>query len=262
MKLLLDTVSLWPNADEKYLLGGSLVDEAIRDYLIEQGFAVKDHTLKNWDTGDGKFRFRTFKEEKNSTLKDGRAITELGMNFLAAICNPYEEMPSVRYGSDKTKLITPEIFETVICNEYIENMERALSNLFKDQRIVEGKERVTAADVDAILISGAGGKLYFIRNIFLRERNGFRKIIQQPSRLLSEWNVDSSLCCALGALVEKPDNVDMPGYSRDDYSIKACLYILSADIENFLRGDPDTLTPQTKEISEIAHQSSAVQREN
>ena len=249
MKLLLDTVSLWPNADEKYLLGGSLVDEAIRDYLIEQGFAVKDHTLKNWDTGDGKFRFRTLKEDKNSTLKDGRAITELGMNFLAAICNPYEEMPSVRYGSDKTKLITPEIFETVICNEYIENMERALSNLFKDQRIVEGKERVTAADVDAILISGAGGKLYFIRNIFLRERNGFRKIIQQPSRLLSEWNVDSSLCCALGALVEKPDNVDMPGYSRDDYSIKACLYILSADIENFLRGDPDTLTPQTKEIS-------------
>ena len=171
MKLLLDTVSLWPNADEKYLLGGSLVDEAIRDYLIEQGFAVKDHTLKNWDTGDGKFRFRTLKEEKNSTLKDGRAITELGMNFLAAICNPYEEMPSVRYGSDKTKLITPEIFETVICNEYIENMERALSNLFKDQRIVEGKERVTAADVDAILISGAGGKLYFI--------NRWEKMINQ-----------------------------------------------------------------------------------
>lgn len=251
MKLLLDTISLWPNVDEKYLLGGSLVDEAIRDYLINQGFAVKAYTLNNWDTGDGKFRFRTLKEEKNSALKDGRAITELGKNFTTAIRDPDDddERPLFKYGKDKTKLITPEIFETVICKDYIENMERALRTLFKEQRNVEGKQPVTVADVDAILISGAGSNLYFIRKIFLRERNGFKKIIRQPSHLLSEWNVDSSLCCALGALVEKPENIDMPGYSRDDYSIKACLYILGADIENFLRSDPDMITPQTREIS-------------
>ena len=248
-KLLLDTVSLWPNADEKYLLGGSLIDVAIRDYMINQGFAVKDHTLKNWNNGDGKFRFRTLKEEKNSDLQNGKPITELGMNFLAAIFNPYEEMPTVKYGSDKTKLITPEIFENVICKDYIENMERALRTLFNEQRRVEGTQPVKAEDVDAILISGAGSKLYFIRNIFLREVNGFKKIIQQPERLLSQWNVDSSLCCALGTLVEKPDNIDMPGYSRDNYSIKACLYILDNDIENFLFNDPDLLTPQTREIS-------------
>lgn len=248
-KLSLDTVSLWPNADEKYLLGGSLIDEAIRDYLINEGFAVKSHTLNNWNTGDGKFRFRTLKEEKNSTLKDGGSITELGLNFSAAIFDPYEEMPRVKYGSDKNKLITPKIFEEVICKEYIENMEKALSTLFEDQRRFEGSQPVTAKDVDLILISGAGSKLYFIKNIFLREKYDFRKIIQQPAHLLSEWNVDSSLCCALGALVDKPDNIDMPGYSRDNYSVKVCLYIMSENIEKFLRNDPDELTPQTKEIS-------------
>lgn len=245
-KLLLDTISLWPSADEEYLLGGSLVDIAIRDYLIDHGFAVRGHTLKNWEEGDGKFRFRKLKEENNSILKSGNPITGLGMNFFPAICNPYERLPPVQYGQGN--LITPDIFENVICEKYIGNMERALHSLFDEQRTIAGRGKVTAADVDAILISGAGSKLYFIKNIFLREGNGFEKIIRQPERLLSEWPIDSSLCCALGALVEQPENVEMPGYSRDDYSVKACLYILSDNIKTLLREHPDSLTAETKEI--------------
>lgn len=256
-KFLLDTISLWPNADEKYLLGGSLIDVAIRDYLIDRGFAVEDHTLQNWDTGNGKFRFRKLKEDSNSDLRNGNPITQLGMNFLPAIFDPYGQPPPVRYGNND--LITPDIFENVICKEYIENMNQALQQLFSSQRQIANQAGVNPRDVDAIILSGAGSNLYFIRNVFLRQNNGFTKIIQQPERLMSAWNIDSSLCCALGALVETSDNMDIPGYSREDYKVRLCLYIQNKNIENFLRNNPGQLTPENDNISYTDNRGRTIQ---
>ena len=247
-KILLDTISLWPNADEKYLLGGSLIDKALRDYFIDNGFAVKDHALTNWNEGDGKFRFRLFKEENNATLKSGKPISNLGINFSSALFDPYDDQrPAARYG--KGNVITPEIFENVICAKYIAHMNKAFRSIFDEQRTLDGQGKVTAADVDAILITGAGSKLYFLKDVFLREENGFTAIRNQPERLLSDWQIDPSLCCALGALVDKPESVEIPGFSRDNYYMKICLYLQSDDLETFLRENPDMLAPDVKSIS-------------
>lgn len=232
--LKLDPVAVWPSSDVKYALGGCLIDEAIRDYLIAEGYADKEYTLQKWESRDGKLRFRKFKEENNKNVEVGE-ISNLGK--LAQVCYDYEEgiIPDKRYNKSSQKINT-KIFEEEICAEYIQNFKEALKELFDNQRETQYGP-VTPADIDGIFLSGAGSNLYFIPRLILEyfdeETAGHSKVRENRAFLFNDWE-DPSLCCALGALT-KDDDIEVLNYSKEDYYITLQIYSHDATIEQALK---------------------------
>ncbi len=214
----MDNISSWPGVDVQYPLGGCQVDEAIKDYLIRSGYADKEYTEEKWSHGDGKFRFRMFKEENNLCLKSDRSIEKLGK--VATVCYDYDDdiIPEKNYNRS-TEKINPEIYEKEICKEYISKMLDAINSVFTDQRTIEGRAPIKPEDVDAIFLAGDGSRLYFISEI-LRGKHpdhdpGFTQIKENPKVLFDDWE-NPSHCCALGALAEQ-ESVVMLSYARDTY---------------------------------------------
>ena len=160
----LDHIAAWPGLDEKNTLGGSMIDEAIRDYLIETGCANEPYVMQQWHNGRGKYRFRAFKEENNERLKNGETIENLGELMFS--CMDFKH-PAPKYYDEISDKIHRDTFETKICRSYIVKFMDALAALFRNQRTAPGKVPLTPKDVDAIFVSGDGSKLYFIREILL-----------------------------------------------------------------------------------------------
>lgn len=240
-KLTAKPISWWPNPDVKYPLGGCLIDEAIRDYLIKNDFAIPDYTMDKWNNRDGKFRFRTFKEENNRILKENRKIDELGMLHTVIENFSKRKLAPKIYDEDVNK-IDRDIFENDICKEYITEIYNAVNELFKSQ-----SDNMTPQDVDMIFLSGAGSNLYFIKDVLLDKRNGFGKIIENKEFLFSDWE-DPSQCCALGALIELED-ADLPNYSKDDYTVKVRIYLANRH-SSYIEQHPEEIVPE-KELYEI-----------
>lgn len=247
----MDPISFWPNADVKYPLGGCLVDQAIRDYLVAEGFANPEYTADKWENGDSKYRFRVFKEENNELLSNGGPIPKLGR--LASVCYDKDEdiYPARNYNTGLQK-INAEVFENRICATYIDNILEALRQVFlQNQRPVEGRPPVTPGDVDAIFLAGAGSRLYFISKLLMGriERDGrlldpgFRQIKQNPSRLFNTWD-DPSQCCALGALVEQ-ERVISPSYAWDTYVVRIRLFEHGSELKKVFQQNPGMPEPTT-----------------
>ena len=245
----MDPISFWPSADVKYTLGGCQVDQAIKDYLVAEGFAHPEYTAGKWEHGDGKFRFRIFKEENNATLSAGESIAKLGR--LASVCYDKDEdiFPAKNYNTG-TQKINGEAFESQICNGYIDHILEAIRQVFKEnQRPVKGRAPVTPADVDAIFLAGAGSRLYFISKLLLGQvcrdgkplDPGFTQIQNKNSLLFNDWE-DPSECCALGALVEQ-EKVVTPNYARDHYYVRICLYEHDDALVEIFRKNPGLPTP-------------------
>lgn len=245
----MDPISFWPSADVKYPLGGCQVDQAIKDYLVAEGFAHPEYTADKWDNGDSKFRFRIFKEENNDLLSRNESIPKLGR--LASVCYDKDEdiYPAKNYNTG-TQKINADVFESQICIIYIDNILEAIRQVFKEnQRPIENHPPVTPADVDAIFLAGAGSRLYFISKILSGQltRNGklldpgFNRIQSNPSHLFDNWE-DPSQCCALGALVEQ-EKVISPNYARDHYYVRICLYEHDDDLIEIFRENPGLPTP-------------------
>ena len=241
-QLTLDSISLWPNADVKYPLGGCFVDEAIFNYMIKNGFTNREYAINKWKHGDGKILIRLFKEQNNEKLLNGDTIEKLGRVSGAMYDKDDDIFPDKSYNKAPQK-IDNTIFEKEICFEYIEKMEEAFQELFKNQRPIEGQERIKPEDVDAIVLSGAGSKLYFIKDLFLKEKNRFKKIIENPKYLFADWE-DPSLCCALGAMIELNDT-NMPRYSRDKYCVKVRIYTMdnNSNMVNYAYKYPTEICP-------------------
>lgn len=246
----MDPISFWPSADVKYTLGGCQVDQAIKDYLVAEGFAHPEYTADKWDNGDSKFRFRIFKEENNDLLREGDAIAKLGR--LASVCYDKDEdiFPAKNYNTG-TQKINAEVFETQVCGTYIDNILLAIRQVFEEnQRPVEGRPPVTPGDVDAIFLAGAGSRLYFIPKLLLGQirRNGqaldpgFTRIQGNQALLFNNW-IDPSQCCALGALVEQ-EKVVSPNYARDHYYVQIRLFEHDDALTEIFRKNPGLPTPQ------------------
>lgn len=214
----MDPISEWPSSDVKYPLGGCMIDEAIRDYLITEGYADKEFTLDNWENGDGKFSFRVFKENINKQVETG-VIEDLGK--LENACCAYRKgiTPKNYYYMSPTK-INAKIYEEQICAEYIRKFKESLKEIFAEQRKTEFGD-VEPADIDGIFLFGAGSKLYFIPRLLCEDFDdktpGFVKIQKNNGLLLAGWD-DPSTCCALGALTED-ENIEMPSYSKGNYFV-------------------------------------------
>ena len=245
----MDPISFWPGADVKYTLGGCQVDQAIKDYLVAEGFAHPEYAADKWENGDSKFRFRVFKEENNALLSSNNPIPKLGR--LASVCYDKDEdiFPAKNYNTG-TQKITAEVFESQICRTYIDNILTALRQVFRNnQRPVEGRPPVTPADVDAIFLAGAGSRLYFISKLLLGQIRrgeemldpGFAQIQKDPGLLFNSWK-DPSECCSLGALVEQ-EKVISPNYARDHYFITIRLYEHGDDLIEIFRKNPGLPSP-------------------
>ena len=246
----MDPISFWPSADVEYTLGGCQVDQAIKDYLVAEGFAHPEYTADKWENGDSKFRFRVFKEENNDLLSRNEAIPKLGR--LASVCYDKDEdiFPAKNYNTG-TQKINADVLESHICRTYIGNILEAIRQVFrKNQRPVEGRSPVTPGDVDAIFLAGAGSRLYFISKLLLGQarRNGevldpgFTQIQKNPSLLFNSWE-DPSECCALGALVEQ-EKVVSPNYARDHYYVQIRLFEHDDSLKELFLKKPGLPDPQ------------------
>ena len=240
-------IASWPNGDVKYPLGGCLVDEAIRDYLIGKGFADREYTLAHWEHGDGKFRFRAFKEENNQRLANGEVVEKLGK--VGAVCYDYDEdiVPDRNYlKAPAPEKISGEVYETVICKEYIDRMHDALAEVFGTQMPIEGRPAVKPADVDAVFLAGDGSRLNFIRKVLLGEAGGrdpgFTQIKADPVLLFDRWE-NPSQCCALGALVEQ-ENVVYPSYAKERYYLRIGLFEAYSGLNDIFKANPALLSKE------------------
>lgn len=236
----MDPISSWPSADVEYPLGGCLIDEAIKEYLIQNGYADKDFTSHMWQHSDGKYRFRIFKEENNQKLAQGQEIEKLGM--LANVCYDYAEdiIPEKNYNKS-TEKIDAAIFQDKISKNYIEHMIKAIETLFQNQRPLENRPPVEAKDVDAVFLAGAGSRLFFIGEVLKDERLGFQKIIKNPKMLFSSWE-NPSLCCALGALAEQ-EKIISPNYAKEQYQIELGMYVHDNEMTSYIQNNPLVLLP-------------------
>lgn len=243
----MENISSWPNGDVKYPLGGCLVDEAIRDYLIEKGFANREYTMAHWEYGDGKFRFRIFKEENNQRLANKEPVDKLGR--VGTVCYDYDDdiSPDRSYlKSPASEKLSDEVYEKTVCKEYIDHMHDALAEVFKKQRSIAERPPMEPADVDAIFLTGNGSRLYFIRKVLLSQtgnRNpGFEQIKAKPDLLFDRWK-EPSQCCALGALVEQ-ENVVYPSYAKERYYLRVRVFESVPSLEGVFRKDPNLLSPE------------------
>lgn len=241
---IMDAISSWPNADVTYPLGGCQVDLAIRDYMINKGYANREYALEKWEHGDGKFRFRRFKEDNNQKLEKGMQIDNLGM--VRTVCYDYDEdiVPKVNYKN--AEKINRDIYEQEICGEYVAHLAAAIEELFHNQRKLEGLPAVTPADVDAIFLAGDGSRLYFIQETLMGRlgRNpGFTKVTGNPNLLFAKWE-NPSHCCALGALAELEKMVSYD-YSMDQYYMQVSIYCHGYNLMETVRENPAFLNPET-----------------
>lgn len=253
MKLHLDSsvqmeeLSSWPDQDVEYPLGGCLIDEAIKDYLIRCNLAVPELLEANWQSGKAKESIRRLKEHYNQTLESGGTIEKLGNQVRDMLCDvDTGQMPQVHYANSDKK-INGKNYVDVICKEYIDHMHRALAELFSRKFQKPGRTLAAPSDVDAVFLAGAGSRLFFIPLILQDPTVGLAKVREDPNLLFSDWS-DPSLCCVLGALADR-ENIVSSKFSKYTYMLQYQVYTHSGMLTNRFKEDPTVLEPDQEEYT-------------
>ncbi|MBQ9854654.1 MAG: Hsp70 family protein, partial [Clostridia bacterium] len=173
----MSVVAMWPKKNIKRPLGGCEVDQAICDYLVKGGFLLPNEVKKALESGNAKTRFRQFKETINNRLRDGMNVNNLGR--LNEYAQDEDWNHAERRFNEKTP-ITPEIYENEICADYIDRMVQAIKEVFMETGVRQEQ-------VDAVFVTGAGSKLYFIHDLLLGKMGTspltLKKIMEDESRL-------------------------------------------------------------------------------
>lgn len=245
----MDELSSWPDQDVEYPLGGCLVDEAIKDYLIRCGFAVPELLEENWRSGKAKEAIRRLKEHYNQTLSTGGTIEKLGNQVLDMLYDiNMGQMPPVLYAVSNKK-INGKNYVDEICKEYIDRMHRALAELFSEkfQKPLRDRPLTAPSDVDAVFLAGAGGRLFFIPLILRDPTVGFVKVREDPNLLFADWE-DPSLCCVLGALADREDIVSSK-FAKCTYMLQYQVYTHSGLLTSRFKENPSLLDPDKEEYT-------------
>ncbi len=185
-------LAMWPRGNVQYMLGGCEVDRAIFDYLIDKQCLIPRYAEEAWEHGTGKTLFRKLKENNNENLRAGKPIAKLGTISSACGDPDEEEKPVNKYADYK---ITSEVFENEICGRYINDLCTALHEVLKNNA---GED-----EVDAVFVTGAGSRLYFIHDLILGRYGDkplhLTQLQQDESRLFDTYR-DPATCCAEGAI--------------------------------------------------------------
>ncbi|MBQ3078586.1 MAG: Hsp70 family protein [Clostridia bacterium] len=187
-------LAMWPKNNVQRPLGGCEVDQAISSYLVTEGFLLPGEVKKGWTEGNAKTRFRQFKESINARLQQGMNVNNLGR------LNEYAQDEDWNHADrrfNENTPITPDIYENVICADYIDRMIQAIREVFDNTG-------VKPEQVDAIFVTGAGSRLYFIHDLLLGKIGSaplnFTKVQENEVLLFDRCWEDPAQCCALGAL--------------------------------------------------------------
>lgn len=191
----MSVVAMWPKKNIKRPLGGCEIDQAICDYLVKGGFLLPGEVKKALENGNARTRFRQFKETINNRLRDGMNVNNLGR--LNEYAQDEDWNHAERRFNEKTP-ITPEIYENEICADYIDRMIQAIKEVFMETGVRQEQ-------VDAVFVTGAGSKLYFIHDLLIGKKGtsplSLKKIMEDETRLFDRCWDDPAQCCARGALV-------------------------------------------------------------
>lgn len=184
-------LAMWPRGNVQYMLGGREVDRAIFDYLIDSQCLIPEYAEDAWNHGTAKTLFRKLKESNNENLRAGKPIAKLGTISSACGDPDEEEKPLNRYADHK---ITREVFENEICRRYINDLCAAMHEVLRGS----GED-----EVDAVFVTGAGSRLYFIHDLILGRYGDdpmqLVQLQQDESRLFDTYR-DPATCCAEGAI--------------------------------------------------------------
>lgn len=185
-------LAMWPKGNVQYMLGGREVDRAIFDYLVAKQCLIPQYAEEAWNHGTGKTLFRKLKENNNENLRAGKSIAKLGTISSACGDPDEEEKPLNKYSDYK---ITREVFENEICSRYINDLCTAMHEVLKNSA---GED-----EVDAVFVTGAGSRLYFIHDLILGRYGDnplhLTQLQQDESRLFDTYH-DPATCCAEGAI--------------------------------------------------------------
>lgn len=190
----MSVLAMWPKNNIQRPLGGCEIDQAISSYLVKEGFLLPGEVKNGWENGNAKTRFRQFKESINNRLQQGMNVNNLGR------LNEYahdEDWNHAERRFNETTAITPEIYENEICKDYIDRMIQAIREVFDSTGVMQEQ-------VDAIFVTGAGSRLYFIHDLLLGKIGAsplaFTLIQADNTRLFDRCWSDPAMCCAMGAI--------------------------------------------------------------
>lgn len=214
----------WPDIEETETLGQIEVDKAVCELLLREKYLLDD-SVKEEIEFYGYKKFREFKEiwsdnaKKNKIIESLNGLHEFESNSFKRTFSEvfYEEEP-------EEKKLDKQKFELLIKN-YIEKMQDAIRYVLKREKLKED-------DIDIVVLSGGGSKLYGIKEMLLGSLSNinnplnFSKLKKDESRIITHKNNPSAVCC-MGNLIEHK-NIKCIPHINGIYSMELEFFTASA----------------------------------
>ena len=192
-----ETYARWPEkTGESNTLGQIDIDKAVYDFMIKKGF-ILPHLAEQNIKFIGYKKFRDFKENWSNQAKVDNKVLRLGSLQEFAYDPDESEMAPVLY---KNLPVGREEFKQ-LTKDYIEKLQDAV-------RIVLKHDNIKETDIDYVILSGGGSKMYGIREMITGDLNTvsnplkFTKIMNDKSRCIESKGENPSAMCCMGNLIE------------------------------------------------------------
>ncbi len=253
-----DNIGLWPEIGETDTLGGTDIDKSLCEWMIDHKFIIERVTQK-WLVARGYNDFRKFKENHMNFLRNGGRIESL-----IGLSQYERERGKITFFSrnpyDKSKLkLDGEVFVKEIAGLYFQKLQSAIRKTLMNSNIKE-------KDIDFVVVSGGGSKVYGIKEMLLGELNienplNLTKIKEDKSLLKADASKPSALC-AMGNILP-PVNIPFINHVLYDYELVVDLYKLPVDIADTFFTGYQSLTDEERyskfnSLENVYHESSEI----
>lgn len=217
-----DIVGQWPDEDESYTLGGIDIDKKLCEWLVDGGYLQPDAVKANikWN---GYGYFREFKEMLSVSLRNNAEVEELLGNIkqLEKLEQGRNTIWSDNDYKKSDRKISPQIYCSEIAKEYVELLGYSIGKMLD-------KYNLAAEDIDYVMLSGGGAKMYGIEELLLGTYPGlintinFAKAKRNSGIFIPDYCNPSALC-ALGNVLPVP-NIPFKNHSSGQYELDIRIY--------------------------------------
>lgn len=214
-----ETYARWPEkAGENNTLGQIDIDKAVYEFMIEKGFILPYLAEENVKF-IGYKQFRDFKENWSNQAKVNNEVLKLG-SLNEFVFDPMEgEAAPVIY--QKSQPLNRKDFEQ-LTKEYIEEIQNAI-------RIVLKHDKISESDVDYVILSGGGSKMYGIREMITGNLSSvsnplkLTKIMQEKQRCIESSGENPSAMCCMGNLIENK-KINCKAHINGEYYVEVDIF--------------------------------------
>lgn len=214
-----ETYARWPEeTGESKTLGQIDIDKAVYDFMVRKGFILHHLAEQNIKWVGYKY-FRDFKENWSNQAKVDNKVLKLGRLQEFAYDPDEGEMAPVLY---KNSPIGREEFKQ-LTKDYIEKLQNAV-------RIVLKHDNIKEEDIDYVILSGGGSKMYGIREMITGDLNTvsnplkFTKIMNDKSRCIESRGENPSAMCCMGNLIDTTQKIKCKAHINGAYYVEIDIF--------------------------------------